>query len=144
MTNQRIQQETDLKILKIIGILALIYVAIVVIFESLLGYFQPSGQSTLVITTTDDDGATSDRVLAHMESAGQLYVAANHWPRAWFRQANAHPEVEATVNGEKGNYLAVPVTDEEHMRVDGEHSLGPIFRILTGFPPRYFLRLDPR
>jgi hypothetical protein len=28
--------------------------------------------------------------------------------------------------------------------VDGENRLGPIFRVLTGFPPRYFLRLDPR
>ena len=35
-------------------------------------------------------------------------------------------------------------TSVEHERVDGENSLGVAFRILTGFPPRYFLRLDPR
>jgi hypothetical protein len=52
--------------------------------------------------------------------------------------------VQATLDGNKRDYRAVPVTGAEHERVDGEHSLGVIFRILTGFPPRYFVRLDPR
>jgi hypothetical protein len=38
----------------------------------------------------------------------------------------------------------VPVVGEEHARVDADNRLGLGFRILTGFPPRYFLRLDPR
>ncbi len=122
----------------------LVYVGIIVAFESLLGYFQPAGQSTLVITTTDADGTTNDRVLARLESNGQLFVAANHWPRAWYKQALENPSVQVAVNGEKGAYLAIPATDEEHDRVDSEYSLGVVFRILTGFPPRFFVRLDPR
>jgi hypothetical protein len=55
-----------------------------------------------------------------------------------------NPEVKITLDGEKGDYRAVPVTGMEHDRVDGENSLGVAFRILTGFPPRYFVRLDPR
>ena len=47
------------------------------------------------------------------------------------------------VDGTKNAYRAVPVTDIEHDRVDREHRLGIVFRILTGFPPRYFVRLDP-
>lgn len=133
-----------MKAVKIIAILFLVYIGIIVTFESLLGYFQPAGQSTLVITTTDEDGSTNDRVLARLESNGQLYVAANHWPRAWYNQALENPNVQVTLNGEKGAYLAVAVTDEEHDRVDGENNLGTVFRILTGFPPRYFVRLDPR
>jgi len=113
-----------MKIVKIIAIVLLVYVVIVVSFESLLGYFQPGGQGTLVITTTDDDGTKNDRVLAHMETDGQLYVAANHWPRAWFRQASTNPNVQATVNGEEASYIAVPVSDAEHARIDGEYSLG--------------------
>ena len=54
------------------------------------------------------------------------------------------PEVQATLDGEEGDYRAVPVTGVEHDRVAGENSLGVGLRILTGFPPRYFLRLDPR
>ncbi len=121
-----------------------VYVGIIVAFESLLGYFQPADQSTLVITTTDEGGTTNDRVLARLESNGQLFVAANHWPRAWYKQALENPSVQVAVDGEKRAYLAIPVTDEEHDRVDSENSLGVVFRILTGFPPRYFVRLHPR
>ena len=129
--------------LKRIALLVLIYIGIIATFESLLGYFQPSGQSTLVITTADEDGTRHDRVLARLQSNGQLFVAVNHWPRAWYGRALENPSVQVAVNGVTGAYMAVPVSDEEHDRVNREHSLGVVFRILTGFPPRYFLRLDP-
>ena len=133
-----------MKALKIIAIVFVIYLGIVVAFESSIGYFQPASGSTLVITTFDADGTPHDRVVSRLESGGQLYVAANHWPRAWYRRALANPEVQASVDGTKGQYRAVPVTGAEHDRVESEHRHGVIFRILTGFPPRYFLRLDPR
>ncbi len=133
-----------MKAVKLIATLFLVYVGIIVAFESLLGFFQPTGQSTLVITTTDEDGTTNDRVLARLESNGQLFVAANHWPRAWYKQALENPSVQVAVDGEKRAYLAIPVTDEEHDRVDSENGLGLVIRILTGFPPRYFVRLEPR
>ena len=133
-----------MKTVKIIAILILVYVGIVVTFESLIGYFQPSGQSTLVITTTDEDGDTNNRVLARLESNGQIYVAANHWPRAWYRQVLKNPQVQVDFEGKKNNYLAVPASDEEHNRVNSENRHSIVFRLLTGFPPRYFVRLDPR
>ena len=118
--------------------------AIVAAFESAIGYFQPAGGSTLVITTFDDDGTSHDRVVSRLESGGQIYVAANHWPRAWYDRALENPEVQATIDEQKGDYLGVPVTGEEHERVASENALPLPFRILTGFPPRYFVRLDPR
>ncbi len=133
-----------MKAVKLIAILLLVYVGIVVAFESLLGYYQPAGETTLVITTFAEDGTPNDRVLSRLESNGQLYVAANHWPRAWYKQALENPDVQVTADGEKGDYLAVPATEEEHDRVHGENRPGITFRILTGFPPRYFVRLDPR
>ena len=133
-----------MKALKIVGIAVVVYVGIVVAFESLIGYFQPAAGAILVITTFDGDGTAHDRVVSRLESEGQLYVAANHWPRAWYRRALENPEVQATLDGEKGSYQAVPVTGAEHDRVDGENSLPVFFRILTGFPPRYLVRLDPR
>jgi hypothetical protein len=132
-----------MKAAKIIAISLLVYVGMVAAFETLLGIFQPGGQSTLVITTTDEDGMTSDRVLARLESNGQLYVAANHWPRAWYKRALENPSVQVTVDGGNGAYLAVPITGAEHDRVNSDNSLGVVFRVLTGFPPRYFVRLDP-
>ena len=131
-------------LVKILLIVALVYVGIVAAFESLLGYLQPAGGSTLLITTFDADGAAHDRVVSRLDSGGQIYVSANHWPRAWYRRALAIPDVEATIDGVKGEYRAVPVSGEEQTRVEREHPHGIVFRMLTGFPPRYFVRLDRR
>ncbi len=133
-----------MKALKIVAIVVLVYGAVVVAFESLIGYFQPTAGSTLVITTFDGDETSHDRVVSRLESDGQLYVAANHWPRAWYNRALENPAVRITLHGKQRDYRAVPVTGMEHDRVGRENSLGVIFRILTGFPPRYFVRLDPR
>ena len=129
---------------KIVLILFLVYVGVVATFESLLGYFQPQGDGMIVITTTNSEGVRKDRVVSRIDSAGQLYVAANHWPRAWYRQTLALPNVSVTVNDQTSDYLAVPVIGAEHYQVNADHPLPLSFRILTGFPPRYFIRLDPR
>jgi hypothetical protein len=133
-----------MRIVKIAVIVLLVWVAVVVAFESLIGYLQPSAGTTLLITTFDASGKAHDRVVSRLESDGKLYVAANHWPRAWYRRALANPDVQVSIDGKQGDYRAVPVTGEEHDRIQREHGLGLVFRILTGFPPRYFLRLEPR
>jgi hypothetical protein len=130
--------------MKILAIVLLAYVAIVAAFESLIGFIQPAGGSTLVLTTFDADGTAHDRVLARLDMDGKVYVSANHWPRAWYRRALANPDVQATLDGAKGNYHVVSVTGPEAERVEREHPHGLAFRFLTGFPPRYFVRLDPR
>ncbi len=132
-----------MKIVKWILIVLVAYVGIVVLFESLLGVIQPANESTLVITTADPDGTAHDRVLSRIESGGTLYVAANHWPRAWYRRALETPRVEVTLDGERGAYRAVPISGAEYERVNTEHALPLPFRVLTGFPPRPILRLDP-
>lgn len=133
-----------MKTLKIAAIVVLAYVGIVVVFESLIGTLQPTAGSTLVITTFDTSGVAHDRVVSRLEADGKLYVAANHWPRAWYRRALANPDVKITLDGKKGDYRAVAVTGAEHERVDAVNPLGPIFRFVTGFPPRLFVRMDPR
>jgi len=133
-----------MKIVKIAAIVLVAYVAIVAAFESLLGVLQPRAETTMVITTFDASGAAHDRVVSRLESDGKLYVAANHWPRAWYDRALDNPEMRVTLDDETRDVRAVPVTGEEHKRVDAEHPLPPVFRVLTGFPPRYFVRLDPR
>ena len=133
-----------MRLMKVGLVLGLIYVGIVVTFESLLGYFQPADAQTMVITTFDSDGVGSDRVVARLETDSELYVAANHWPRAWFRMALANDRVEITFNGEKAPYKAVLLKGAEHDRINADHALPLGFRILTGFPPRYLMRLDPQ
>ena len=131
-----------MKILKIISIgLVVVYIGLVVLFESWLGYSQPSNANSLVITTFEGQEA-KNRVLSAVNNDGKLYVSANHWPRAWYRQALSNPNVEVNYKGETNSYLAVPVEGKGHDKLKEEHAHPLTFRILTGFPPRYFLRLD--
>ena len=132
-----------MKAVKILGVLVLVYAAIVAIFESLLGYFQPEAGDTVVITTFDADGEGRSRVLSGLDSGERFYVAVNHWPRAWYRRALANPAVRITRNGETRDLVAVPVTGEELDRVCTEHPIPMGVRALMGFAPRRFLRLDP-
>jgi hypothetical protein len=132
-----------MKAAKIAVIVVVAYVGVVVAFESLIGVFQPADETTIVITTIDRDGIPHDRVVSRLESSGQLYVATNHWIRRWYNDALEQPEVRVTLNGGAGDYRVVPVTGAEHDRVAGENRLGVVLRFLTGFPPRYIVRLDP-
>ena len=132
-----------MKFVKILVIVLLVYVGIVVLFESSLGYFQPERATTLRITTQDDSGNARERVVARLETDGKLYIAANHWPRRWYREVLAHPDVKVAQGGKTQAYVAVPVAGDEADRVYAEHPLGPVIRILTGFPPRRLVRLDP-
>lgn len=133
-----------MKAVKILFFVALAYVVVVVGFESLLGYFQPANASTMVIATTGSDGTVSERVLAQVRHNDKLYAAANHWPRAWYRETLANPAVRLTIDGVTEDYTAVPIDGLEHDAVNAAKPLGTGFRILTGFPPRYFVRLDAR
>lgn len=132
-----------MKAVKILAIVLLAYVAIVAIFESLLGYFQPQAEGTLVITTFDDEGGGEDRVLSALDSGETLYVAVNHWPRAWYRRALANPAVQVARDGATGAYMAVEVMGDEYDRLQAEHPLPTVARFLMGFAPRRILRLDP-
>jgi len=132
-----------MKVLKILLVLAAIYVGIVVVFESLLGYAQPQNDGTLVISITDDAGESNNRVLSRLELDGKTYVAVNHWPRAWYNNALARPAVKVNYNGATTDHMAVPVSDAEHSRLQSTHPVPTPMRFLMGFAPRHFLRLDP-
>lgn len=133
-----------MKAVKIAVILVLVYAGIVTAFESLIGFMQPAPDSTLTLTTYDANGTPHDRVVSRLDSDGKLYVSANHWPRAWYERALANPDVSATIAGAKVDYRAVPVEAAEADRIDAEHPHPAWFRFVTGYPPRKFVRLDPR
>jgi hypothetical protein len=133
-----------MKAMKIVAILVVIYAGIVAAFESMIGYRQPMSGSTVVLTTFDAGGKAHDRVVSRLETDGKTYIAANHWPRAWYRRALANPEVQVTSDGAKTDYRAVPVEGDEHDRVNADHPRGWRTRFLMGYAPRRIVRLDPR
>lgn len=118
-----------------------VYAVLVIVFESLLGYFQPEQPGgTMTITVADGNA----RVVARLtDDDGNLYVGVNHWPRAWYRTALQNPAVDVTFDGETRPYLAVLLEGDDFDRVNDANSLGWVFKLLTGFPPREIMRLDP-
>lgn len=125
-------------------VLLLAYVLQVVAFEVRLGVNQPENQSTIVIATFDDDGDRSERVVRLVEIDGNAYVAANHWPRAWYHEALENPQIEVQMDDSFEPYTAVPLEGAEEAMLRENYSVGFGFRFRTGFPPRYFMRLDPQ
>jgi len=88
-----------------LGIL-IAYVGLIVAFESMMGILQPEQGQVLKITTTGDDGVANDRVLAWLDDDGTVFVSANHWPRAWYNEAIANPQVQVSIDGQGGDYPA--------------------------------------
>jgi hypothetical protein len=127
----------------VVALLAIAYVAQVVYFEARLGYNQPENQSTIVVATFDEEQNRHERVVRLVEINGSAYVAANHWPRAWYRQALENPRIEVKMDNEFEPYIAVPLEGAEEERIRAVYTVNLEFRFRTGFPPRYFLRLDP-
>ena len=136
--------------LETVGIAAAGYLGLVVALESLVGYMGrrharrgvQAGEAWVLITATVN-GEDRSVVVAGVESGGRTYVAANHWPRTWYRRIVENPDVRVTVRGRQAAHRAVPVGGDERARIAREYGLPLIVRILTGFPPRAFLRLDP-
>jgi hypothetical protein len=132
-----------------LGIALVSYLGVVVAFESLVGCMGrrhanrgvQAGETWLSITATVE-GEDRNVVVAGVESAGRMYVAANHWPRTWYHQVVANPEVWVTAQGRQAPYRAVRVSSEERSRIERDYRLPLVVRILSGFPPRAFLRLD--
>ena len=131
------------KTLKIVLILIGLYAASVALFESMLGYFQPENQATLVVTTFDAGDVGADRVLVRIEHEGELFVAVNHWPRQWYGRLLGNDQVRVRYEDIDARYTASKVLDAEAEALDAARPLGLGFRVLTGFPPRYFVRLTP-
>jgi hypothetical protein len=132
------------KLLRNLLLLLVCYGAIVVLFESGLGLFQPQAENTVVISTFDSDGTEHQRVVSLLQSDGMLYVAVNHWPRAWYRRILDNPRMRMRREGVSNDYRGSVVVDPEYLRVQRDNPVPLAFRFLTGFPPRYFVRLDPQ
>ena len=126
---------------KITLIFFLCYVGVVAIFESLLGYFQPTNSKTLRIITYAE-GEPKTRVVNKLYSDGALYVAANHWPRRWYYEATKNPKVGIKLRDEIILFRAISANLLEDEKVSSQNPLPLSFRLLTGFPPRKFLRLE--
>ena len=74
------------------------YISLVILFETLLGVIQPENIGTMVLTSFED-GERVERVLSRLGKDGEVFVAVNHWPRAWARRIQRNPDVQITIEG---------------------------------------------
>lgn len=139
-----------MKFLKIILIVGVVYVALALLLDSAIGYFQPAGgDRTAVLRTFDAAGEPYDRVLLLLDDDGQFWVESGHWFRGWYRQALANPNVELVRDGQAVPYVAVPVNTTEAVdKVTRLMGRGSDYRYWVGrtilmFAPIKPLRLDP-
>ena len=141
---KRIELRRGAKFLLII--LAAIYIGSVINYEVNLGWNQPMRGNSIIIATYDDEDVRHERVLSLREMDSVMYVSANHWPRAWYRQALANPSVEVKLANAQGfaNFTAVPLESSEEERVRERFRPGFRAQLRMGCAPREYLRLDPR
>lgn len=134
-----------MKTLKWIGIALGCYVGLVILFEASIGYFQPTYDGTLSLTVYGGDESPQVRVLSKIEHSGNIYVGVNHWPRSWFYDLQKNPKVRVVYDEKDFVGTAVVVGEDtaEHSRLDADLAAPFLFRFLTGFPPRHFVRLEP-
>ena len=133
-----------MKIAKVAAIMLAVYIGIIAAAGAYVAYFQPNMPGVLVLTTVDTEGKVYDRLLGRFEVDGAYYLTANSWPRRWYNYAITEPNVEVTVDGKRIPFTAVRVEGAEHQRLVEEYPMPLWMRILAGFPPRRFLRLEPR
>ena len=132
-----------MKVAKISASVLAVYVTVVVMAGGAVSLFQPDMPGLVVLTTTDAEGEEYDRLLGRIEVDGVFYLAANAWPRRWYNRALANPKVELTVDGRRMAFTAVRVDADERQRLL-EYPIPMWRKVLAGFPPRRFLRLEPR
>ena len=148
-----------MKAFKWIGYVGLGYVVLVFLFETVfLGYYQPSfedeggcsefgqdcGIPMIKITTFNNKGESSDRMLARFRTDGRLYISAHHWTRGWYKAALKNPNVRGEISGQLQDYIAVPIEGEEFRKVSAENPIPTRMWVMMGMPPkRQILRLDP-
>ncbi len=118
------------------------YLGLVIVFETFLGTIQPRSGGTMVITSFDAGGEATKRAVSRLERGGQIFVAVNHWPRAWARRIQLNPNVQITYSEITRNYNTAVLTGEDHLQASSDFVVPFLCRILTGFPPRYFFRFE--
>ncbi len=128
----------------IVGIIFLGYVCIVALAEVAIRVFQPDMDGGITLFVTDGQGGDIKRNLAVLVHNEALYISSNHWVRKWYYAVLKNPDVEGIRHGERAAYTAVPINGQEWISVSRNYKMGLVLRMVCGFAPSRFLRLDPR
>lgn len=119
------------------------YVALLLLLEAVIWKTQPNMESGVTLFLNRGNAVVA-RKLYGFEYGDKLYVSSNHWFRRWYYAILETPQIDVEHAGEIKPYIAVPIEGSERLEIAREYKMGFILRLLCGFAPRRFLRLDPR
>lgn len=138
-----------MKIFRMAAIVLGIYIALGLVLDGAIGFFQPQSESTAVLRTFDEAGNSQDTVLGLLDDDGQLWIESGHWFRGWYHRLERSPDVVLIRGGDVAPYRAVPVdTPEAVDRVTrlmgkGESAGYWVGRLILLWAPIKPVRLDP-
>ncbi len=139
-----------MRLIRVLVIVFAVYVALGLVFDGLIGLFQPHPGGTAVLRTFDANGRSKDTVLGLLHDNDQLWVESGHWFKGWYRRVQANPDVELVRDGKVEPYRATPVDTPEAIdlveRLMGKGRSGRywVMRAMLLFAPIKPVRLDPR
>jgi len=128
-------------ILEIVLYIALGYVLLLLLLEGVIWKTQPDmeGGVTLHINVGNE---IVQRKLFGLELDNKLYVSSNHWFRGWYHAVLQDPDIHVERDGKTQSYLAIPVEPHERTEIAKHYDMGFGLRLLCGFAPQRFLRLE--
>ena len=145
-----------MKIFRVLLSITLVYIALWVIIDSAIGYFQPQYDKTTVLRTYSSKGnaqagelSSKDTVLVLLNDNGQLWVESGHWFRGWYNRVLENPDVALLSGDSLTYYTAVPVNTPEAVSLmtrlmgKGQGAAYWVGRAMLMFAPIKPLRLDP-
>ncbi len=147
----RAEEESDVKLVRMLAIVLVAYVALGLLFDAVIGSVQPRFDGTVVLRTYEPGGGgAKDTVLSVLDDDGQLWVESGHWFRGWYRRVQANPDVELTHQGQTAPYRAI--ADESPEAVERVTNLMKrrngaayyVARTLLLWAPIKPVRLEPR
>ncbi len=147
-----------MKAIRVLAILVLVYIALGLVADGAVSYFQPQTESTVVLRTFDANAnadlgmgaGAQDAVLTLFEGDGQLWLVSGRWFRGWYHRVQANPDIELVRKGRAEPFRAVPVDTPEAVdrvaRLMGKGTSAGywIGRTLLLWAPIQPVRLDPR
>lgn len=122
--------------------LVIVYIALLLLLELAIWKLQPSMDSGVTLLIGSEDTVTSRKVYG-FEHEGGLYVSSNHWFRSWYHAVLKNPIIDVECSGKIKPYKAILLEGDDRERIANAYQMSLIFRLLCGFAPRRFLKLEP-
>lgn len=119
------------------------YVVLLLLLEAVISKAQPNMESAVTLFVNRGDAVVS-RKLYGFDYGDRLYVSSNHWFRQWYYAILERPQIDVEHAGQVKPYTAVQIGGDERAEIAREYKMGLVLRLMCGFAPRRFLRLDPR